>query len=131
MSVAPVVALALAASQSPLVVLHGTLRTKIAFGPPNFGENPKSDSRFRVYYVRLAKPLNRIQLDLPPDNQWPANEKYSVVQLRCNDSFKTCERFLKRHIGQAIFAAGSTAWQQYPADVYSVIMTVEALAGTP
>ena len=40
------------------VALAGRLIVQTKFGPPNFGENPKTDQRVRVPIVVLTKPIN-------------------------------------------------------------------------
>jgi hypothetical protein len=37
--------------------MNGTLVKRRFFGPPNFGENPKTDERVSVYVFRPARPL--------------------------------------------------------------------------
>ncbi|GIW45611.1 MAG: hypothetical protein KatS3mg077_2893 [Candidatus Binatia bacterium] len=46
-------------SYYPAVVeLTGTLRIVPMFGPPNYGENPESDSRLKVPVLDLVSPIN-------------------------------------------------------------------------
>jgi hypothetical protein len=43
----------------PVVVeLEGKLTIKTFFGPPNFGENPETDSKERSWILSLNKPIN-------------------------------------------------------------------------
>jgi len=41
------------------VSIVGTLERIEKFGPPNYGENPKTDARYSVPILRLAQPLRR------------------------------------------------------------------------
>ena len=44
---------------SPAVVeLEGKLSIKTSWGPPNFGENPETDSKERSWILSLDKPIN-------------------------------------------------------------------------
>jgi Domain of unknown function (DUF4431) len=46
-------------SYEPAIVeLEGRLIVERKFGPPNFGENPKTDAKMRVPILVLAKPIN-------------------------------------------------------------------------
>jgi hypothetical protein len=40
------------------VELHGRLTVELKYGPPNFGENPKTDKRVKVPIVVLTKAIN-------------------------------------------------------------------------
>jgi len=41
-----------------VVELEGKLRVKTFYGPPNFGENPKTDLKERCWILSLDKPIN-------------------------------------------------------------------------
>ena len=41
-----------------VVDLRGRLIATVRYGPPNYGENPNSDERVRVWLLRLSKPLD-------------------------------------------------------------------------
>ena len=40
------------------VDLSGTVKTELRYGPPNFGENPRTDQKERIYVLVLDKPIN-------------------------------------------------------------------------
>jgi hypothetical protein len=40
-----------------VVKVTGSIFTKEYFGPPNYGENPSTDSRERFYFIALDRPL--------------------------------------------------------------------------
>jgi hypothetical protein len=81
-------------------VITGTIKTESFYGPPGFGEHPKTDSREEVYLLVLEKPINvistakendddanttknnvlKIQL-ISPDNINLANYKNKTVRL--------------------------------------------------
>jgi hypothetical protein len=39
------------------IELSGVLHRKVFWGPPNFGENPETDSKFALWIISLSKPL--------------------------------------------------------------------------
>lgn len=41
-----------------VVELTGKLITKVFYGPPGYGENPKTDSKEKVAILQLTKPIN-------------------------------------------------------------------------
>jgi hypothetical protein len=41
-----------------VVELEGNLRIKTLFGPPNFGENPETDSKERSWIMSLSRPIS-------------------------------------------------------------------------
>jgi hypothetical protein len=46
-------------SYAPAIVeLEGVLQTKTYFGPPNYGENPKTDSKEEQWILALSRPVN-------------------------------------------------------------------------
>jgi hypothetical protein len=46
-------------SYEPVVVeLRGKLIRKLYYGPPNYGENPRTDSRELLPFLQLSKPVN-------------------------------------------------------------------------
>jgi hypothetical protein len=53
------------------IELSGVLHRKVFWGPPNFGENPETDSKFALWIISLSKPLvilegAQIQGTFPP-----------------------------------------------------------------
>ena len=41
-----------------VVALKGTVILLDGYGPPNYGENPKTDEKVRYYVLKLDKPIN-------------------------------------------------------------------------
>lgn len=39
------------------IELSGVFHRKVLWGPPNFGDNPKTDSKFVAWFISLSKPL--------------------------------------------------------------------------
>jgi len=64
-----------------VVELEGKLSIETFFGPPNFGENPKTDSKERSWILSLNKPINvRGKTDPDPGLSTPA-ENVRNLQL--------------------------------------------------
>lgn len=64
-------------SYGPAVVeLEGKLIAEFRYGPPNFGENPKTDAKLRVPILMLTRPIN-----VRGNPQDPLNAE-SVVRIR-------------------------------------------------
>lgn len=45
------------ADEKTLTVLYGTPHREVHWGPPNFGENPETDSKFEVWVLSLDHPV--------------------------------------------------------------------------
>jgi len=114
-------------ASGPVTTVIGSLRSKVVFGPPGFGETPKTDSKVRVFYVQLQTPLTPAQLHLSPTGGAEPKSSYSEVQLWCGDRFDSCEKFLRTHINRAILASGVSAYALEANDVFPVTMTIGAL----
>ena len=67
-------------SYEPAVVeLRGKLITKMYYGPPNYGEDPKTDSRETFFILLLNKPVN---VRGKPDPNAGPPEQVSVENVR-------------------------------------------------
>jgi hypothetical protein len=53
----------------PATTLTGTIHLKTFYGPPNFGEDPKTDAKERQAILHLAKPLCTVETDNDPAEQ--------------------------------------------------------------
>ena len=109
-----------------MTTVSGTLRTKVVFGPPGFGETPKTDSTARIYFIELPAALTAAQLHLPAGGA-DLRDTYAQVQLWCGPEPESCERFLRRHVSRRIVARGTTAFAVAPMEVLPVNMTVRDL----
>ena len=88
-----------------VVVIEGRLRHKQVYGPPGWGETPRLDSKFTVYYLELRQAMSPQQLKLPPSKH--ADNSYSQVQLYCE--FEGCDEFMRKHSNHIVLASGSAA----------------------
>src|SRR5687768_12992313 len=64
-----------------VVELEGKLIIKTFFGPPNFGENPASDSKERSWILSLDKPINVRAKDEADPVLGPSVENVRELQL--------------------------------------------------
>ena len=103
------------------------MRQKQVYGPPGFGETPRLDSKFTVYYLELKRAMSPKQLKLPPSAKNADAKTYSQVQLYCGDNFVGCDEFMRRHSNNIVLASGIAAYAIEPSDVYPVTMTVAAM----
>ena len=68
-------------SYEPTVVeLEGTLTIKTFYGPPNYGENPKTDSKEKQWILKLKEPVDVIG-DKGPPNDLTFTSVYRVTQM--------------------------------------------------
>jgi hypothetical protein len=101
------------------VTVTGTLKRKLAWGPPNFGENPRTDSRWRAWVLDLdyVTPVAFVNSARPP----VITERISIrrVQVRgTRESNGGFEEFLNRHV-----AVEGKLWQPvFPTDIEDVIL---------
>jgi hypothetical protein len=49
--------MAITDGQDPDALISGTVVEREVWGPPNFGERPKTDSRYRVWIISLDDPI--------------------------------------------------------------------------
>lgn len=64
-----------------VVELKGKLVVKTYFGPPNYGENPKTDSREKGWIVSLDKPIN-VRGKTGPDADYESDSVENVRELQ-------------------------------------------------
>jgi hypothetical protein len=82
---------------NPGVTLAGTLSVETFYGPPNYGESPKTDARERQAILHLAKPLCTIA---SPDN--PAEKDQVRVTVAPMGSLS-----LRQFVGRMVKVRGS------------------------
>jgi hypothetical protein len=109
----------------PMVSLTGILKSKMEYGPPGYGETPKTDPKIKIFVLKLSKSQTGRQLSLPGE----ATRKFSEIQLRCDsNAMPQCEPFLEQSIGRQITVSGETDGQTYPTDYLPVILYVRTVA---
>jgi hypothetical protein len=69
-------------SYEPAVVeLEGKLTIKTYWGPPNFGGNPKTDSKLKEWILKLNEPIDVIG-DKDPTNDETSTSVYGVTKVQ-------------------------------------------------
>ncbi len=64
-----------------IVEVKGKLGVKTFFGPPNFGENPKTDAKERSWILSLDKPINVRAKDETDPISGPSVDNVRELQL--------------------------------------------------
>ena len=67
--------------------LTGTVKSEVFFGPPGYGENPKTDKKETAYILQLSKPINVIATD-PEDDLNSTTKNVTKIQLVSERNFK-------------------------------------------
>lgn len=108
--------------------MHGRLASSWRYGPPGFGETPKTDPKVRFVFLRLDDPINvgpnpTVSKD-DPDIEAHSNIK--VIRLWCMDN-PGCEVVLK-HISRCPFSvSGKLHAEVAPLDFLPVTMDVREI----
>lgn len=77
--------------------LSGTIATRTAFGPPNYGEDPKHDSREHYLVLALDKP---ICVDADPNSNlnYESAADVAAVQLVYFEKYPFHKAWLNKHV---------------------------------
>jgi hypothetical protein len=110
------------------VTLGGFLSEKVVWGPPNFGENPKTDSRVSIWVLSLDYPI-----PVSINGEFKTGHEVSLVdKIQLN---VTSEHVgdLRSHSGYRIVITGSL-WSAFaPTDLKPVTMNIAKIepVGSP
>ena len=116
---APFLAYDDSAKNDVIVTLTGFLTTRFAWGPPNFGEKPRTDSSWRPWVLRLdyATPVTLTDYAKSP----PTQEHIVVTRVQVRGPMEInggLAEFRNRHV-----AIEGMLWQwEAPSDVEPVVM---------
>lgn len=106
------------------VTLSGELTQVQKYGPPNYGENPKTDARVRVLVLKLPRTLN-VCGDPTSDINTESEKNVREVQLVMSDSSA------KHLVGRAVIATG-TLFHSHTGHHYTkVLMNVSEIRKRP
>jgi hypothetical protein len=110
-------------SYEPAVVeLKGTLVMEWKYGPPNFGENPRTDAKVRVPVLVLVKPVS-----VRPNPQDTLNAESVEGLRRMQLNLVNLTTPYKQLIGKRVFVSGSL-FQAHTGHHYTkVVMDVRFL----
>ena len=67
--------------------LTGSVKLEVFYGPPGYGENPKTDKKEPTYILHLPKPINVIATD-PEDELNYTARNITKIQLVNSGNFK-------------------------------------------
>ena len=80
------------------VELEGKIITRKEYGPPNFGENPETDLKVKIYVLNLKKPVD---VNVDPLNADPTNtDNFKDVKEMQMDIPWKMEKLVKKLIGK-------------------------------
>ncbi len=96
--------------------LIGTLKQKIFYGPPNFGENPKTDLKDTVWVLVLDKPIAVVPAIGDEENE--SEDNVEEIQI-----FPDLDLMLLR--GKEVVLVGKMRCQILPRDYTKVIIQVD------
>jgi hypothetical protein len=114
------------ASQSDSITLGmkasvcGVLTTEKHFGPPNFGENPKTDSTFVAWVIRPDSPVMLTSQKHSRPNQTDRVQLYF-------DTGKVTENDGKSLLGKHVCASGYSEQPNTPGDIAPANISVDAI----
>src|SRR5277367_5490677 len=108
-----------------ITTLDGHLETHWEYGPPGFGETPKTDPHFKILVLRLDHPIDVLPpKDVEPDGNDEEKKGIQRVQLWCADGVKGCTANLKTLTRCAIRVKGTLHVQIAPMEFYPLNMDV-------
>jgi len=96
------------------------------WGPPNFGEHPRTDSKFTAWIVSVGKPVP-VQAGV----QFAGKSQASVSEIQLSIDPTTFHSKVLRPLDGKMVVATGKFWQaSTPGDVTPVVLSVETLAAT-
>jgi hypothetical protein len=113
-------------SYEPEVVeLDGQLIVESKYGPPNFGEQPKTDQKVRVALLVLRSGVSM----LPADDDGPNRSVHHIKQIQL--AFSNSETSHKKLFGKQVVVTG-TLFHAHTGHHYTeVVMNVESIEPKP
>lgn len=103
-----------------VVSLTGTLKEKWHYGPPNYGENPKTDKILYYYVLELENPIN-VRQDTSKDIFCVTYRNIRTVELVIGDQLW---RSLGERIGHKVTLRGRLMPKTFAHDFTNVLLQV-------
>jgi hypothetical protein len=106
-------------------VIQGILKTEMFYGPPNYGESPKTDSKEEAYILYLDAPIRVIAL--PKDSDYYNQTRDSITKIQL---VPFTQNIISPHNGRHIRVTGPLWGAQtghHHTDVLMSIQKVEKL----
>jgi hypothetical protein len=115
-----------------VTTLTGTLLTRKFYGPPNYGEDPKTDELDTFYFLKLTQPICTSAEGHENDDSPNAESEINVskIQLYLYEATKTKypkDRDLLKAVGQKFTMTGTLGHAAYAHDHTPVIMDVKSM----
>jgi len=105
--------------------LHGRLASSWRYGPPGFGETPKTDPKVRFVFLKLDAPVNVVpdQAVSKDDPDIEPQRGVETVRLWCMESLR-CEAVEKKLPRCPVWVSGKLHAEIAPLDFLPVTMDV-------
>ena len=84
-------------------VIEGQLITRMYYGPPNYGENPDTDSKQYPFILELDKPINVIAED---DDEFNS-DIFEVTEIQVVTTSKEQTELLELYINKSVLIEGT------------------------
>lgn len=104
-----------------VVVVSGILQKEEHWGPPNFGENPATDSKIKILVLTLDHPLQVLE-----DKEFGSGKRTSVAKLQLHVSSERIA-FASSQERKRVKVSGSLSIAVGPAEMTAVTMNVSEL----
>lgn len=106
-----------------VVQLTGKLTKRMKYGQPNYGENPKTDARVKIYVLLLEKPVN-VKGDPSNDLDSDTFKDIKAIQL----AFDPSKIKLSGYVGKQVTVKGTLFEAETGHHYTKVLMMVHQLA---
>jgi hypothetical protein len=105
--------------------LSGRVRREERFGPPGYGENPRTDERVTIYLLDLRMPVD-VCADTTRDAAHPAVRGVGRLQL----TGRLDPNELQNDVGRSLTVFGSLNFRAWGSDYTEVLIHVDSVPGT-
>jgi len=112
--------------EDPEALISGTVVERNVWGPPNFGEHPKTDSRYRVWIVVLDDP---IQVTIANESRHEP-EEVAVREIQLRGGVLAVPNY-SGLTGKHLVVRGQLAEQLWETDHTRVVIEAKAVAPGP
>jgi hypothetical protein len=109
----------------PDATISGKLVRRMVWGPPNYGENPKTDAQYHAWFVVLDDP---VRVMTGPDLEAPPKLTIArEIQIRWADGQGSYFKYGNTHV----VVRGKLFTQVFPGDHTPVVIEASALGSGP
>jgi len=114
------------ARENPDALISGTVIERKVWGPPNFGEHPKTDKRYRVWIVALDNPI-QVTIDSEPGYQ---SEKVVAREIQFRGGILAVPDY-SGLTGKHLVVRGQLAEQVWETDHTRIVIEAKEVAPGP